>query len=370
MAVFSKHSRMILSALLILSAAAFFLPFAVNVPEGGAATPVSGWALLSEMDHVIIDGTDYASDAFLQADGTERPVYVHYYALALLAIVSGLFASLFDRNGAKKYGASLIASAAGMALAGVLAGLHGTPFTVMHGEAALSVVPHAGAGLKLMFVLLACVFACAALGLRAHRKEAPAPEKSPGKRLSFISRVAVLGAVSAILYYFEVPVIPPIYKLDLSAVPALIAGFAMGPGAALGVMGVKDLIGLLHSSSMGVGELADFLMSGSMAVVASLIYRQRHTIRGALLGLGAGTLAITVVGALANYFIMIPFYVQVMNMPLDVILSLIAKTVPSVDSLMDMILMAVAPFNLLKGVVLSVVTLLLYKRISPMLKNL
>jgi len=167
-----------------------------------------------------------------------------------------------------------------------------------------------------------------------------------------------------------VPIIPPIYKLDLSAVPALIAGFAMGPGASLGVMAVKDLIGLTHTTSLGVGELADFLMSGSMTAVAALIYKNRHTFKGAVLSLGIGTLTMSAVAALANYFIMIPFYVKVMNMSLDTILMLIAKTVPAVDSLWKMILLAVVPFNLLKGVVLAAVTMLLYKRISPMLKNL
>jgi len=107
-----------------------------------------------------------------------------------------------------------------------------------------------------------------------------------------------------------------------------------------------------------------------MTVVASMIYLKRHTFKGALLGLSIGTLVMGLVGGLANYFIMIPFYVQVMNMPLEVILSLIANTVPAVDSLWKMILLAVVPFNLLKGVVLSVVTMLLYKRIAPMLKNL
>ncbi len=190
------------------------------------------------------------------------------------------------------------------------------------------------------------------------------------KSLAILIRIAILGAVSAVLFYFEVPIIPPIYKLDLSAVPALIAGFAMGPGASLGVMAVKDLIGLTHTTSLGIGELADFLMSGSMTAIAALIYQKHRTFKGAVLSLGIGTLTMSAVAALANYFIMIPFYVQVMNMSPDTILMLIAKTVPAVDSLWKMILLAVVPFNLLKGVVLSVVTILLYKRISPLLKNL
>ena len=190
------------------------------------------------------------------------------------------------------------------------------------------------------------------------------------KTLSALVRIAILGAVSALLFYIELPIIPPIYKLDLSTVPALIAGFSMGPGASLGVTLLKDLIGLTHSSSMGVGELADFLMSGSMTAVAALIYRRRHTFKGAVLSLSVGTLVMCAVAALANYFIMIPFYVQVMNMPMEKILSMIANTVPMVDSLWKMILLAVVPFNLLKGVVLSIVTILLYKRISPLLKRL
>ena len=189
------------------------------------------------------------------------------------------------------------------------------------------------------------------------------------KKLNRLIRIALLGAVSALLYYIEVPIIPPIYKLDLSAVPALIAGFAMGPLSSLGVMAVKDLIGLTHTTSLGVGELADFLMSGSMTVIAALIYRNRHTFKGAVLSLISGTVVMSAVAALANYCIMIPFYVEVMNMSLDTILMLIAKTVPAVDSLWKMILLAVVPFNLLKGVVLSIVTILLYKRISPLIKD-
>ncbi len=367
MSVFSKYSRVILSALLILSAVCFALPFAAHEAKG-AVTSVSGFGLLSEADHIVIGEAAY--DEFLLADGSERPAYVHFYALTLLAIVLGLFSALFDRSEKKKYGVTMLTSAVGVFLAAWLMRLIAAPFSVAAEAGHIAVISRPGIGLKLAFILLAMAFACAALGLFAHGKAAPAPAKKAGKGLAFITRVAVLGAVSAVLYYFEVPIIPPIYKLDLSAVPALIAGFAMGPGASLGVMAVKDLIGLTHSSSMGVGELADFLMSGSMTAVAAMIYARRHTLKGALMSLSVGAIVMALVSALANYFIMIPFYVQVMNMPMETILSLIAKTVPAVDSLWKMILMAVVPFNLLKGVVLSAVTMLLYKRIAPLLKNL
>ena len=373
MSVFSKYSRAILSVLLILSIVCFFMPFAVNQPEGQIQTAVTGFDLLSDADKVMIDGEMiFSGDSGVSFDmkgGGERS-RVHYYALVLLTLTVALSAVWTDRNGKKKYAAAMLTSAVGAALSALLIVHLNGLFTVRIGDASFLTSSAIGAGLSTLLLLQCLTFACAVLGLFAHIKHAPAPAKKPGRGIAYIARVAVLGAVSAVLYYFEVPIIPPIYKLDLSAVPALIAGFAMGPGASLGVMAVKDLIGLTHTSSMGVGELADFLMSGSMTVVASMIYLKRHTLKGAILGLSIGTLVMGLVGALANYFIMIPFYVQVMNMPLTVILSLIAKTVPAVDSLWKMILLAVVPFNLLKGVVLSVVTMLLYKRIAPMLKNL
>jgi len=373
MSVFSKYSRVILSVLLILSFACFFLPFAMNKPARQEATPVTGFELLSEIDYAVSEGTTYVSGEdgvrFEMKNGAERS-FVHYYALVLLTLALGLGAALLDRDGLKKYAVPLSMTVVGLIFSSLLAHELGILFTIRTETETILATSRAGIGLILLIVLQALTLVSSILGLFAHKKYAPAPAKKPGRSIAWIARVAVLGAVSAVLYYFEVPVIPPIYKLDLSAVPALIAGFAMGPGASLGVMAVKDLIGLTHTSSMGVGELADFLMSGSMTVVASMIYLKRHTFKGALLGLSIGTLVMGLVGGLANYFIMIPFYVQVMNMPLEVILSLIANTVPAVDSLWKMILLAVVPFNLLKGVVLSVVTMLLYKRIAPMLKNL
>lgn len=374
MSAFMKHIRLPLAALLISVACLFCAPFAAHQAESGETTAVSGYALLSEMDHVTIGQTDYPADSktapFTQENGEERPACVHLCALLLLAVVVALSGVIMDRNGQKKYAVCMIAALSGAALSAYLIRLIAQPFFIVDGEAALRVETTAGWGLRIVLVLFAAAFSLAALGLSAYRRSTPASTPAPGRRIATIARIAVLGAISAVLYYFELPIIPPIYKLDLSVVPALIAGFGMGPGASLGVMLVKDFFGLLHSSSMGVGEAADFLMSGSMTVVASAIYLKRHTLKGALAGLAFGTLAMGAVGALANYFIMIPFYVQVMNMPMEVILALIAKTIPAVDSLWKLIVLAVVPFNLLKGVVLSVVTLLLYKRISPMLKNL
>ena len=185
-----------------------------------------------------------------------------------------------------------------------------------------------------------------------------------------IARVGVLGAIAALLFLIPgIPIVPPIYKLDFSTVPVLLGGFSLGPVPGLLILLVKDLVGLTNSSSMGVGELADFLASAAMMLTAVAIYRRHHSRRGALIGLIAGTAVMTVVAALVNYFIMIPFYVAAMNMPAEAIVSMIGKVIPAVDSLPKLIAFATTPFNLLKGVVLSVITFLLYKRLSPLLKG-
>ena len=185
-----------------------------------------------------------------------------------------------------------------------------------------------------------------------------------------IARVGVLGAIAALLFLIPgIPIVPPIYKLDFSTVPVLLGGFSLGYVPGLLILLVKDLVGLTNSSSMGVGELADFLASAAMMLTAVAIYRRHHSRRGALIGLIAGTAVMTVVAALVNYFILIPFYVAAMNMPAEAIVSMIGKVIPAVDSLPKLIAFATTPFNLLKGVVLSVITFLLYKRLSPLLKG-
>ncbi len=185
------------------------------------------------------------------------------------------------------------------------------------------------------------------------------------KRVRNITLIGILAALASVLYYFpEIPVVPPIYKLDFSTLPALLGGYAVAPWAGILIVLIKDLIGLLHSSTMGVGELADFLMSGSFVLVASLIYMKARTFKGALWGCVAGIAVMTLIGAAANYWIMIPFYVKVMEFPEEAIVGLIAKTIPSVKSLGTLILYATVPFNLLKGVVISVLNLVLYRYLA------
>lgn len=186
-----------------------------------------------------------------------------------------------------------------------------------------------------------------------------------GQHVFKLTRTAILAAIATILFYIEVPVGVPFYKLDFSTLPSILAGFAMGPLYGLATVAIKDLLHLLTSTSGGIGQLADFLMSGSLVVVSSLIYQRHKTRARALIGLCVGTLVMAALGALVNYYIMLPFYTAFM--PMEEIIAAGTALIPAIDSQFKFVLLITAPFNLFKGVVLSAATFLLYKRVSPLL---
>ena len=184
--------------------------------------------------------------------------------------------------------------------------------------------------------------------------------------VQYMTRIAILGALSAILFMIEIPVVA-VYKLDVSTLPALLGAFSMGPWAGLAILAIKDVFGLLHSGTMDVGELADFIMGAAYILPAALIYRFRKTRKNALIGVIVGTVAMIVVSVLVNWKIMIPFYMNAFGMPMESIIGMAQKTMPFVNTEWELLLYVTAPFNLLKGIVLSALTFLLYKRLSPLL---
>lgn len=181
-----------------------------------------------------------------------------------------------------------------------------------------------------------------------------------------IATVAVLAAISAVLFMVEIPVVL-FYKLDLSNLPVLLGAFAMGPVQGTLILLVKSLLGLLHSSSQGVGELADFLMGLAMLLPAGLIYQRHKDRKGAILGMAVGTVVATLVGVLTNLYLMIPFYGAAFGMPVEAIVAMGQSLIPAVDSELKFVFWITAPFNLLKWIIISVVTALIYKPLSPIL---
>ena len=193
--------------------------------------------------------------------------------------------------------------------------------------------------------------------------------------ISFIAKISILGALSCILMLFEfpIPIAPPFYELDFSEVVVLIGGFALGSGAAVCIEGLKILLNLLLNGTitMGIGELANFLIGCSLVLPATILYQKHKTRKMALLGLLIGVLSMTLVAALINYFVLIPAYAFFLSpaITLDKIISMGQVIFPSINSLSMVILLCVIPFNLIKGILVSTIVLFSYKKIAPLLKK-
>ncbi len=179
-----------------------------------------------------------------------------------------------------------------------------------------------------------------------------------------MTRIAILAAAASILFLIEIPIVA-FYKLDLSNIPVLLGAFSMGPVPGVIILALKSAIGLLHSSSAGVGELADFVMGAALIIPASVIYYRNKNRKNAIIGMAIGTVCMVIVGVLMNKWVMLPFYMGAFHMDMDGIIK--AAGVSGVDSEWKLLLLVTGPFNLLKGVVLSIVTALIYKPLSPIL---
>ena len=193
----------------------------------------------------------------------------------------------------------------------------------------------------------------------------PSSKKKSWLTTGYLTRIAMLAALASVLALFEIPVIA-FYKLDFSNLPVLLGGFAMGPVAGVVILALKCLIGLLHTSSMGIGKLADFLMGAALVLPAAILYQRNKTRKTALLGMLLGTLCMVVVSVLTNKYILFPFYMNAFKMDIQGLIYYVK--VAGIDSEWKILLLITAPFNLLKGFVLSLITGLIYKPLSPILK--
>ena len=186
-----------------------------------------------------------------------------------------------------------------------------------------------------------------------------------------LAKVGVLSAIAFVLMVLDFPLwfAPGFLKFDLSEVPALLGTFALGPVAGALIELIKNVLNatLKGTSTMGVGELSNFIVGCLFILPAGIIYKKNKTYKNAIIGLIVGILAMTIGAALSNYYVMIPFYAKVFGMPLEKIIAMGSAVNKHVVDFKTLILYAIVPFNLLKGLVVTLVTLLLYKRVSPIL---
>ncbi|MGI6365273.1 MAG: ECF transporter S component [Bacillota bacterium] len=192
-----------------------------------------------------------------------------------------------------------------------------------------------------------------------------------------IVKIGLLAALSYALMYLDevfLPlttlIFPSFLKLDFADVPALVGGFAMGPLGGILVSLIRNVIYFLtKGSTAGVGTAANFLTAVALVTPAALIYKKLHTRKGALIGMLVGTVSMTLVMAVTNFYIFIPLFAKVMGYPLDAVVQAGAKLNPLIVDLRTFVIYATAPFNLLKGILVSLVTFLLYKHISRLFKQ-
>ena len=186
-------------------------------------------------------------------------------------------------------------------------------------------------------------------------------------------KISVMSVIAFILMLLDFPLwfTPPFLKFDISDVPALIGSFAMGPMAGVVIQFMKNLLKLLvrGSGTGGVGELSNFVVGSIFAYTAGFIYYRKKDKKSAIKGLIIGTIAMTIVISIVNYVFMIPFYAKIFGMPLDNIVEMGMKVNGFVTDFKSLIVFAVLPFNLLKGIIVSIITLFLYKRVSPILHD-
>ena len=206
------------------------------------------------------------------------------------------------------------------------------------------------------------------LGLLARLAEKWLPHRSvtPARRVSIIGICAAIAVVLHILDFPLVFLAPEFYKLDFSEVPVLIGGFFLGPSAAVAIEGVKILLKLLlkGTSTAFVGDFANFFVGCSFVLPATIWYHTHKNKTGAIVGLVIGTLTMTVLGTAFNAVYLLPKFSQLYGIPLDVIIGMGTAINSSVSSVFSFVAICVAPLNLVKGGTVSLLTMLLYKRVA------
>lgn len=184
-------------------------------------------------------------------------------------------------------------------------------------------------------------------------------------------KVAVLSAIAYMLMFISAPipgVFPDFLKLDISDIPAIFGGMAMGPMAGFIIVVVKNLLQLITATTTGgIGEIANILIGGTYVFILCFAYKKKPDIKGVLIGFVVGTIAMAIVGGLMNYYVMLPFYGKLMG--LDAIINMGSVINPNIHDLLTFTLWMIVPFNIVKAVMMSVVTLPLYRKMSSLLRK-
>lgn len=194
-----------------------------------------------------------------------------------------------------------------------------------------------------------------------------------GRKISTknLVKISILAAIAYMLMFISLPIpgiFPDFLKIDLSDIPGIFGGMAMGPIAGFTIISIKNLLQLITASTTsGVGEIANILIGGTYVVIVCYIYKRRSDIKGIIIGTVLGTLAMTIVGCIMNYYVMMPLYGQIMG--LESIINLGSVINPKVHDLLTFVIWMIAPFNIVKATIMSLVIFPLYKKMANILKK-
>ena len=186
----------------------------------------------------------------------------------------------------------------------------------------------------------------------------------------YMTVTAMLSAVAFALMFFEFSIpflVPSFIQMDLSELPALIGAFALGPWYGVIICLIKNLIHLLITTTGGVGELSNFILGAAFVLPAGLIYQRKKTKKNAVIGSVLGAAFMALLSVASNYFIVYPVYTAFL--PMDTILAMYQEILPSADTLLKCLVIFNMPFTFVKGMLSVIITLLIYKHISPIIKG-
>ena len=221
---------------------------------------------------------------------------------------------------------------------------------------------------NLSFVAVCCAI-IAGLALLAKLAERLMPDRRKVSKSRYISIVGICAAIAAVLHILDFPLVflaPEFYKVDFSELPVLLCGFYLGPTATVACEGIKIVLKLLlkGTSTAFVGDFANFAVGCSLVLPATIIYHAHKSKHSAIIGLSIGCLCMTLFGSAFIAVYLLPKFAQLYGIPLEAIIGMGAKINGSIRDVTTFVMICVAPLNLVKSVVVSLLTMLLYKRVA------
>lgn len=174
------------------------------------------------------------------------------------------------------------------------------------------------------------------------------------KKTSYLTKVGALSAIAFVLQVIGSLMhikVAGFLEVEFSDLPAIVGALALGPGAGVLIEFIKNFLHLTISSTGFVGELANFVINGVFVFVIGIMYAKNKTKKGAVISLIAGCIFMPIAAAFANFFIMLPLYMPQAELAVK----------------MSLVLTTITPFNFVRGIVLSIITIWCYKPLSPIL---